>query len=94
MLVVAKAVSVELELSARELILNPTPGYLAGTEFRTTVTLYNPRNHPAGFTWKPINTHRGIAFSIQPAKGIACKYSVCACSLNVNNVKTNVQLML
>ncbi|KAK2544952.1 Cfap47 [Columba livia] len=80
-LVVAKAVSVELELSARELILNPTPGYLAGTEFRTTVTLYNPRNHPAGFTWKPINTHRGIAFSIQPAKGFVEAYRDLDCEV-------------
>ncbi|XP_074953995.1 cilia- and flagella-associated protein 47 [Phalacrocorax aristotelis] len=67
--VVAKAVSVELELSARELILNPVPGYLAETEFRTTVRIYNRRNHPAEFTWKPILTDRGTAFSIQPAKG-------------------------
>ncbi|XP_064926546.1 cilia- and flagella-associated protein 47 isoform X1 [Columba livia] len=80
-LVVAKAVSVELALSARELILNPTPGYLAGTEFRTTVTLYNPRNHPAGFTWKPINTHRGIAFSIQPAKGFVEAYRDLDCEV-------------
>ncbi|KFV99799.1 Uncharacterized protein CXorf22, partial [Eurypyga helias] len=69
-LVVAKAVPVELELSARELILNPIPGYLAETEFRTTVSIYNPRNHPAEFTWKPINTDRPTAFSIQPAKGV------------------------
>ncbi|NWQ76028.1 CFA47 protein, partial [Columbina picui] len=80
-LVVAKAVSVELELSARELILNPIPGYLAGTEFRTTVTLYNPRNHPAGFTWKPINTHRGITFSIQPAKGFVEAYRDLDCEV-------------
>jgi len=86
-LVVAKAVSVELELSARELILNPIPGYLAETEFRTTVRVYNPRNHPAEFTWKPIITDRGTAFSIQPAKGILCKYSVCTHNKNVSNIK-------
>ncbi|NXL63788.1 CFA47 protein, partial [Chordeiles acutipennis] len=68
-LVVAKAVSVELELSARELILNPVPGYLAETEFRTTVTVCNPRNHPAEFTWKPVITDRTTSFSIQPSKG-------------------------
>lgn len=92
MLVVAKAVSVELELSAREVILNPIPGYLAETEFRTTVSVYNPRNHPAEFTWKPIITERGTAFSIQPAKGILCKYSVCACILNVSNVRQTFSL--
>ncbi|KFV47344.1 Uncharacterized protein CXorf22, partial [Gavia stellata] len=80
-LVVAKAVSVELELSARELILNPIPGYLAETEFRTTVRVYNPRNHPAEFTWKPIITDRGTAFSIQPAKGFVEAYRDLECEV-------------
>ncbi|XP_009471735.1 PREDICTED: uncharacterized protein CXorf22 homolog [Nipponia nippon] len=80
-LVVAKAVSVELELSARELILNPIPGYLAETEFRTTVRIYNPRNHPAEFTWKPIITDRGTAFSIQPAKGFVEAYRDLECEV-------------
>lgn len=78
-LVVAKAVSPELDLSARELFLKPIPGYLAETEFRTTVRVHNPRNHPAEFTWKPVITDQGTAFSIQPVKGILCKYSMCAC---------------
>ncbi|KFM10088.1 Uncharacterized protein CXorf22, partial [Aptenodytes forsteri] len=80
-LVVAKAVAVELELSARELILNPIPGYLAETEFRTTVRVYNPRNHPAEFTWKPIITDRGTAFSIQPAKGFVEAYRDLECEV-------------
>ncbi|XP_072708577.1 cilia- and flagella-associated protein 47 [Ciconia boyciana] len=80
-LVVAKAVSVELELSARELILNPIPGYLAETEFRATVRVYNPRNHPAEFTWKPIITDRGTAFSIQPAKGFVEAYRDLECEV-------------
>ncbi|NXT31654.1 CFA47 protein, partial [Pelecanoides urinatrix] len=80
-LVVAKAVSVELELSAKELILNPIPGYLAETEFRTTVRVYNPRNHPAEFTWKPIKTDRGTAFSVQPAKGFVEAYRDLECEV-------------
>ncbi|NXC74836.1 CFA47 protein, partial [Anhinga anhinga] len=80
-LVVAKAVSVELELSARELILNPVPGYLAETEFRTTVRIYNRRNHPAEFTWKPIITDRRTAFSIQPAKGFVEAYRDLECEV-------------
>ncbi|NXA21774.1 CFA47 protein, partial [Ibidorhyncha struthersii] len=80
-LVVAKAVSVELELSARELILNPVPGYLAETEFRTTVRVCNPRNYPAEFTWKPIITDRGTAFSIQPAKGFVEAYRDLECEV-------------
>ncbi|NWW83882.1 CFA47 protein, partial [Rhynochetos jubatus] len=80
-LVVAKAVSVELELSAREVILNPIPGYLAETEFRATVSIYNPRNYPAEFTWKPIITDRPTAFSIQPAKGFVEAYRDLECEV-------------
>ncbi|KAM9245460.1 cilia- and flagella-associated protein 47 [Leptosomus discolor] len=80
-LVVANAVSVELELSARELILKPIPGYLAETEFRATVRVYNPRNHPAEFAWKPIMTDKGTAFSIQPAKGFVEAYRDLECEI-------------
>ncbi|KAM9388279.1 cilia- and flagella-associated protein 47 [Phaethornis superciliosus] len=80
-LVVAKAVSVELELSTRELILNPVPGYLAETEFRTTVRVYNHRNSPAEFTWKPIITERKPEFSIQPAKGFVEAYGDLECEV-------------
>ncbi|KFO69763.1 Uncharacterized protein CXorf22, partial [Cuculus canorus] len=80
-LVVAKAVSVELQLSAEEVILNPIRGYLAGTEFRTTVSICNPRNHPAEFTWKPIATDRGTVFSIEPVKGFVEAYSDLECEV-------------
>ncbi|NXN15455.1 CFA47 protein, partial [Indicator maculatus] len=80
-LVVAKAVSVELELSAREVILNPVPGYLAEEEFRATVRVHNPRNHPAEFTWKPVITDRGNAFSVRPAKGFVEAYSDLECEV-------------
>ncbi|NXG79839.1 CFA47 protein, partial [Baryphthengus martii] len=80
-LVVAKVMSIELELSARELILNPVPGYLAETEFRTTVRIYNPRNHPAEFTWKPVMTNQGNAFSIEPAKGFVEPYRDLECEV-------------
>ncbi|XP_030312325.1 cilia- and flagella-associated protein 47 [Calypte anna] len=80
-LVVAKAVSFELELSTRELILKPVPGYLAETEFRTAVRVYNRRNSPAEFTWKPIITDRETEFSIQPAKGFVEAYGDLECEV-------------
>ncbi|NXG20600.1 CFA47 protein, partial [Grallaria varia] len=80
-LVVANAVPIELELSTRELVLNPVPGCLAETEFRATVRVYNPRNHPVGFTWKPVATERKTAFSIQPARGIVEAYSDLECEV-------------
>ncbi|NWV14568.1 CFA47 protein, partial [Ptilonorhynchus violaceus] len=80
-LVVANAVAIELELSARELILTPIPGCLAGTEFRRTVRLSNRRNHPAGFIWKPVATDRKTAFSIQPTRGFVEAYSDLECEV-------------
>ncbi|XP_074844435.1 cilia- and flagella-associated protein 47 [Carettochelys insculpta] len=80
-LVVAKAVPVALQLSARELILNPTPGFLAETGFRATVRLCNHRNYAAEFSWKPIVTDKGIAFSIRPAKGIVEAYKDLECEV-------------
>ncbi|XP_066477404.1 cilia- and flagella-associated protein 47 [Tiliqua scincoides] len=78
-LVVADVVPVALELSTREVTLNPSFSFLAETGFRTTVTLYNRKNYPAEFTWKPIITDEGMAFSICPGKGIveACKDLEC-----------------
>ncbi|NXH20534.1 CFA47 protein, partial [Bucco capensis] len=80
-LVVAKAVPAELQLSARELLLTPLPGYLAETEFRATVSIHNPRNHPAEFTWRPVLTGRATAFSIQPAKGSVEAYGHLECEV-------------
>lgn len=68
-LVVAKIVPVALELSTRELTLSPAFSFLAESGFRSTVTLYNCKNYPAEFTWKPIITQQGMAFSICPDKG-------------------------
>ncbi|XP_061485684.1 cilia- and flagella-associated protein 47-like [Rhineura floridana] len=69
-LVVATIVPVALELSTRELTLTPAFSYLAETGFRATVTLYNRKNYPAKFTWKPIIPDEGMAFSICPEEGV------------------------
>ncbi|NWY00202.1 CFA47 protein, partial [Nothoprocta ornata] len=80
-LVTAKAVSVELELSAKELILNPIPGYLAETEFRRTIRIYNRRNYSAEFSWKPIIADKNIPFSIRPSKGVVEPYRDLECEV-------------
>ncbi|NXC08194.1 CFA47 protein, partial [Orthonyx spaldingii] len=80
-LVVANALPVELELSTRELILSPVPGCLAGTEFRRTVRVCNRRNHPAGFTWRPVSADRRSAFTIKPTRGFVEAYSDLACEV-------------
>ncbi|KAJ8400757.1 hypothetical protein AAFF_G00391110 [Aldrovandia affinis] len=68
-LVQARVVSVALELSADELVLSPVHSLLSQSGYRRSVTLFNRRNHPAQFTWTPIVTESGIAFSIRPATG-------------------------
>ncbi|XP_041127618.1 cilia- and flagella-associated protein 47-like isoform X2 [Polyodon spathula] len=68
-LVLGTVVPVALELCTQELVLTPTFSSLTESGFRSTVALRNPRNHSAEFTWKPIITERGIAFSIRPATG-------------------------
>ncbi|NXD19099.1 CFA47 protein, partial [Spelaeornis formosus] len=80
-LVVAHAMPVELQLSTRELILSPVPGCLAGTEFRRTVSICNPRNHPAGFTWRPVTGDRKSAFTIKPTRGFVEAYSDVECEV-------------
>ena len=52
--------------------------------FRSIVTLYNRKNHAADFTWSPILSDRGTAFSIRPATGtveafkeLKCEVSTC-----------------
>ncbi|KAM9320035.1 LOW QUALITY PROTEIN: cilia- and flagella-associated protein 47 [Gastrophryne carolinensis] len=80
-LVTANAVPVALELSCHELILKANNDFLAETGFRSSVRLYNRRNHPAEFSWKPIITEKGIAFSIRPARGIVDAYTDLECEV-------------
>ncbi|NXR19063.1 CFA47 protein, partial [Cinclus mexicanus] len=80
-LVIAHVMPIELKLSTRELILSPVPGCLAGTEFRKTVRVCNPRNHPAGFTWRPVTGDRKSAFTIKPTKGFVEAYSDVECEV-------------
>ncbi|NXA95786.1 CFA47 protein, partial [Melanocharis versteri] len=80
-LVIAHAMPIELQLSTRELILSPVPGCLAGTEFRRTVRVCNPRNHPAGFTWRPVTGDRKSAFTIRATRGFVEAYSDVECEV-------------
>ncbi|XP_066563691.1 cilia- and flagella-associated protein 47-like [Amia ocellicauda] len=80
-LVVGTVVPVSLELSAAEIVLSPSHNFLAEAGYRGTVTLTNPRNHPAEFTWKPIITENGIAFSIRPATGTVEAYRELDCEV-------------
>ncbi|XP_054484324.2 cilia- and flagella-associated protein 47 [Agelaius phoeniceus] len=80
-LVVAHAKPIELQLSRREVILSPVSGCLAGTEFRRTVRVCNPRNQPAGFIWRPVAGDSKPAFTIQPTRGFVEPYSDVECEV-------------
>eukprot|EP00079_Xenopus_tropicalis_P021661 XP_012813080.1 PREDICTED: cilia- and flagella-associated protein 47 isoform X1 [Xenopus tropicalis] len=80
-LITAKAVPVALELSSNEIVLTPNSNFLAEKGFRSSVRLYNRRNHPAEFNWKPVITDKGIAFSIRPARGTVDAYKDLECEV-------------
>ena len=67
--VFSEVVPVALELSTLDLILEPQVGNPADAGIRGVITLKNPLNFPAEFTWTPILGERGTAFSIRPATG-------------------------
>ena len=79
--VLAEVVPVRLELSPEELEVR-TAGSAAGAEaagaaglpaeagMRAIISLTNPLNSSAEFTWAPILGDRGTAFSVRPATGV------------------------
>ena len=68
--VVANVVMPDLTLSAEHLHVGATPGLPAEAGMRSTITLCNPLNYPASFTWYPVVGESGTAFSIRPASGM------------------------
>ncbi|XP_057679008.1 cilia- and flagella-associated protein 47-like isoform X2 [Corythoichthys intestinalis] len=80
-LVKAMVVRNYLELSTSLLILGPNANLLASSGYRTSVTLRNPRNQPAEFTWRPVVPECGILFSIRPASGTVEPYSELDCEV-------------
>ncbi|XP_060038661.1 cilia- and flagella-associated protein 47 [Erinaceus europaeus] len=79
-LVTAVVHPVKLELSSNELILRPH-GFFINSCFRETVRLYNHHNYFAEFEWQPVNTKRGITFSICPTQGTVEPYSCLECEV-------------
>uniref|UniRef100_A0A8D0KBY0 Cilia and flagella associated protein 47 n=1 Tax=Sus scrofa TaxID=9823 RepID=A0A8D0KBY0_PIG len=79
-LVMAVVLPVKLELSSNELVLRPQ-GFSVTSCFRGTVRLYNHQNYFVKFEWQPINTDKGMAFSIRPAKGIVEPYYSLECEV-------------
>ncbi|XP_055421378.1 cilia- and flagella-associated protein 47-like [Bubalus kerabau] len=79
-LVRAVVLPVRLQLSSNELILRQR-GFLVKTCFRGTVRMYNHQNYFVKFEWQPVNTGKGMAFSIHPAKGTVEPYSSLECEV-------------
>ncbi|XP_061833957.1 cilia- and flagella-associated protein 47-like [Nerophis lumbriciformis] len=81
--ILVKAVVVRnyLELSTQLLILSPTRNLLASSGYRSWITLRNPRNQVAEFTWCPVVPESGILFSIRPATGTVEAYRELECEV-------------
>ncbi|XP_071134806.1 cilia- and flagella-associated protein 47-like isoform X3 [Mytilus edulis] len=79
--VIAEVVPVSLKLSTDELILGASFGLPAEAGFRGVITLHNPLNHAAEFTWTPILGDRGTAFSIRPAEGTVDSFKDLDCEV-------------
>uniref|UniRef100_A0AAQ5ZD21 Calponin-homology (CH) domain-containing protein n=1 Tax=Amphiprion ocellaris TaxID=80972 RepID=A0AAQ5ZD21_AMPOC len=80
-LVKAHVVPLTLELSTHWLVLHPTPTLLAALGYRSSVTLKNPCNRAAEFTWQPVVTENGILFSVRPATGVVEPYRELDCEV-------------
>ncbi|XP_028379248.1 cilia- and flagella-associated protein 47 [Phyllostomus discolor] len=80
LLVMAVVMPVRLELSSNQLVLKPH-GFLLQTYFRGTVNLSNHQNYLVRFQWMPVNTEKGIAFSMCPAQGTVDPFSSLECEV-------------
>ncbi|KAI9525962.1 hypothetical protein NQZ68_002510, partial [Dissostichus eleginoides] len=80
-LVQAQVVPLALELSTTLLVLRPSHTLLAGSGYRSSVTVRNQRNQAAEFTWRPVVTESGILFSIRPATGTIEPYRELDCEV-------------
>ncbi|XP_020565099.1 cilia- and flagella-associated protein 47 isoform X2 [Oryzias latipes] len=77
----AQVIPLSLELSTTLLALPPTPTVLAAAGHRSAVTLRNPCNRAAEFTWRPIVTQNDFPFSVRPATGTVRPLSELDCEV-------------
>jgi hypothetical protein len=68
-IILAESKLPSLKLSNHHLVLTQLPGVQAELCYRKNVTIINPFNATAEFTWIPIYGEQGTAFSIRPASG-------------------------
>ncbi|KAK5847639.1 hypothetical protein PBY51_016749 [Eleginops maclovinus] len=80
-LVQAQVVPLALELSTTLLVLSPSHTLLAGSGYRSSVTLRNQRNQAAEFSWRPVLRECGLLFSIRPATGTVEPYRELDCEV-------------
>lgn len=67
----ANVVPPMLDMNTDLLEVGATAGLPAEAGMRSIITLTNPLNYPADFTWYPMVGERGTAFSIRPASGMS-----------------------
>lgn len=73
-------------MSTNLLVIPPTPLMFPGSEYRSTVTLRNPCNCAADFTWQPVIPESGLLlFSVRPATGEPAVGTFGDCGLELLN---------
>ena len=65
----ANVVPPMLQMHTEVLEVGASPGLPAEAGMRSIISLTNPLNYPAEFTWYPVVGEQGTAFSIRPASG-------------------------
>lgn len=80
-IILADAQLPRLTLSTSHCVLNQLTGVQPDLCYRTNVTVSNPFNATAEFTWVPIYGEQGTAFSIRPASGLIEPFKELDCEI-------------
>lgn len=70
-IILAESKLQSLKLNKKHLVINQIPGLQPELCYRSNITIINPYNTIAEFTWVPIYGDQGTAFSIRPATGLS-----------------------
>lgn len=73
--VISSVVAPMLDMHTEMLEVGATPGLPAEAGMRSIISLTNPLNYAAEFTWYPVVGDKGTAFSIRPATGRFSDYN-------------------
>ena len=80
-IILAESKLPSLKLSTSHVVLHQLGGVQPDLCYRTNISIINPFNSTAEFTWVPIYGEQGTAFSIRPASGIIEPFKDLECEI-------------